>query len=141
MCSSLWPNTTVPIVAKSWGYEKHIANSKDYCGKLLHIVAGKAASVHYHKRKDETFYLQSGAVEVFMFMDGIKLEQWYKDKKEPPSLAETHDMMERIILRQGMRLHVPRRAAHQIIALEDSNLFEFSTEDFASDSYRIISSQ
>ncbi|BCU98886.1 MAG: hypothetical protein CM15mV24_1110 [Bellamyvirus sp.] len=47
-------------VPKGWGYEKWIVNTEEYCGKLLFFNEGKRCSWHYHKLKDETFYLQSG---------------------------------------------------------------------------------
>ena len=49
MNSSL-PRAGEPIkyVPKGWGYEKWIANSEDYCGKLLYIVKDKKCSWHYH---------------------------------------------------------------------------------------------
>ena len=38
----------------------------------------------------------------------------------------------------GDSFHVPVGLKHQMIALEDSELFEFSTEHFEEDSYRVI---
>ena len=52
------------IVQKGWGYEKWICNSEKYCGKLLFFNAGKKCSYHYHKIKDETFYVQSGELKM-----------------------------------------------------------------------------
>jgi quercetin dioxygenase-like cupin family protein len=42
------------------------------------------------------------------------------------------------ILNPGSSFHVPVGLRHQVIALEDSNLFEFSTQHFEEDSYRIV---
>ena len=42
------------------------------------------------------------------------------------------------ILNPGNSFHIPVGLRHQIIALEDSNLFEFSTQHFEEDSYRIV---
>ena len=47
------------FVSKGWGYEDWIVNKEQYCGKLLFIKKGKKCSWHYHKNKDETFYIQS----------------------------------------------------------------------------------
>ena len=58
------------IVQKGWGYEKWICNSEMYCGKLLFFNAGMKCSYHYHKIKDETFYVQSGE---------LKMTHGYKD--------------------------------------------------------------
>jgi len=141
MSESLWPDTKVPIIPKRWGYEKVIDNNKQYCGKLLHFVAGSSSSTHFHRVKTETFYLHKGAVEVLLYPDGERLHDWYLNHQDHHAAkSEVHDMMERIILRQGQRLKIPVNTAHQINALEDSELFEFSTEDFEDDSYRIIKS-
>jgi len=42
-----------------------------------------------------------------------------------------------VILEKGDNFHVYRGLKHQMIALEDTELFEFSTQHFDSDSYRI----
>ena len=57
---------TLPIkfVPKGWGFEKWIVNCSEYCGKLLYFVKGKRCSWHYHKLKDEVFYIQSGKILV-----------------------------------------------------------------------------
>ena len=57
------------IVPKSWGEELWIINIKEYCGKILTLNKGSQGSKHYHKKKDETFYILSGK---------IKLEIWNK---------------------------------------------------------------
>ena len=56
----------IPIkhVDKGWGYEKWIVNKSEYCGKLLFFNKGKRCSWHFHKLKDEVFYLQSGKMLV-----------------------------------------------------------------------------
>ena len=43
-----------------------------------------------------------------------------------------------IVLNPGDNFHVYRGLRHQIVALQDSELFEFSTQHFDSDSHRII---
>ena len=109
----------IKFVSKGWGYEKWIANSPSYCGKLLFIAKGKKCSWHYHKLKDEVFYVQSGAIEVSY--------GWNVDKK----LSQT------ITLIEGDKFHVPTGLKHQMFALKDTELFEFSTQHFDSDSNRI----
>ena len=107
-------------VSKGWGYEKWIVNKKEYCGKLLFLKKDKRCSWHYHKLKDEVFYLQSG-----------KLLVKYSNGDDVEKASEK-------ILSPGQNFHVYRGLKHQMIALEDSELFEFSTQHFDSDSYRII---
>ena len=68
----------VKFVSKGWGYEKWIVNCEKYCGKLLFIAKGKKCSWHYHRKKDEVFYVQSGFNKDYT-MDGMiisNLHQW-----------------------------------------------------------------
>ena len=44
---------------------------------------------------------------------------------------------EEITLEAGQNFHVYRGLRHRMIAIEDSELFEFSTQHFDSDSHRI----
>ena len=109
----------VKFVKKGWGFEKWIVNKPEYCGKLLFFTRDKRCSWHYHKLKDEVFYLQSG-----------KMVVKYSDDEDISTAKE-------LTLNPGDSFHVYRGLKHQMIALEDSELFEFSTEHFDSDSYRI----
>jgi len=108
------------IVSKGWGYEKWIVNKPEYCGKLLFFNQGKRCSWHYHKIKDEVFYVQSGKLLVKYGLD------------------DDIEKAEEIILRRGDSFYVYTGLRHQMIALEITELFEFSTEHFDEDSYRII---
>ena len=109
---------------KGWGHELWICNTAKYCGKLLFFEAGKKCSYHYHKLKDQVFYLQSGKLIVRYNM--------YSDEysKDSPWMTLT--------LKPGDTFHVKPGMRHQMEAIEDSELFEFSTQHFESDSYRVI---
>ena len=107
------------FVPKGWGFEKWIVNCDEYCGKLLYFVKGKRCSWHYHELKDEVFYIQSGKILVK-----------YSESDDIGSAQER-------VLARGDNFHVYRGLRHQMIALEDTELFEFSTQHFDSDSYRI----
>tara|TARA_Y100000310_G_scaffold343167_1_gene449605 strand:+ start:6250 stop:6627 length:378 start_codon:yes stop_codon:yes gene_type:complete len=110
----------IKFVSKGWGFEKWIVNCEEYCGKLLFFVKGKRCSWHYHKLKDEVFYVQSG-----------KLLVKYSNE-------DFVDQANEIILGPGDNFHVYRGLRHQMMALEDTQLFEFSTQHFDSDSHRIM---
>tara|TARA_R100001015_G_C4623346_1_gene181102 strand:+ start:1192 stop:1560 length:369 start_codon:yes stop_codon:yes gene_type:complete len=114
--------THVPMkfVKKGWGYEKWIVNKEEYCGKLLFFKQGKRCSWHHHKIKDEVFYLQSGKMIV--------------------RFSEDDDIQkaEEILLESGQNFYIYPGLRHQMEALEDSELYEFSTEHFDEDSYRIL---
>jgi len=50
-------------VVKSWGTELWFVNVDKYCGKVLLVYPQKWSSngkFHYHKVKDETFYIVQG---------------------------------------------------------------------------------
>ena len=112
--------TVEDIHLKGWGYEKWIVNSDKYCGKLLYFHEGKRCSWHYHKIKDETFYLQDG-----------KILLKYSDDDDIKKAKE-------IVLNRGDKFHIYRGLRHQMYALEDTDLFEFSTQHFEHDSNRVI---
>jgi mannose-6-phosphate isomerase-like protein (cupin superfamily) len=50
------------IVEKVWGREEWIVNNELYCGKKLFVRSGWRCSLHYHKVKHETFYIQQGRI-------------------------------------------------------------------------------
>ena len=114
--------TSLPIkfVPKGWGFEKWIVNNEEYCGKLLYFVKGKRCSWHYHILKDEVFYVQSGKILVK-----------YSEEDDIENVGQR-------IMGPGDNFHVYRGLRHQMIALEDTELFEFSTQHFDSDSCRVI---
>ena len=120
MTSSI-PRAGEPIkfVPKGWGFEKWIVNCEKYCGKILFIAKDKKCSWHYHDKKDEVFYVQSGKIRIsYGLTDDIET-----------STAK--------ILERGDKFHVPIGMRHQMYGLEDTELFEFSTEHFDSDSIRV----
>ncbi len=49
-------------VEKPWGHEVIWADAPGYVGKLLHVKAGHALSLQYHKVKDETVYVLAGTM-------------------------------------------------------------------------------
>ncbi len=110
----------IKFVPKGWGFEKWIVNNEEYCGKLLYLVKDKKCSWHFHKLKDEVFYVQSGRVLVK-----------YSDEDDIDTARE-------LVLGPGDNFHVYRGLRHRVIALEDSEVFEFSTQHFDEDSHRII---
>tara|TARA_A100001011_G_C13794838_1_gene628586 strand:- start:226 stop:573 length:348 start_codon:yes stop_codon:yes gene_type:complete len=104
---------------KGWGYEDWIVNNNTYCGKILHFDKGKRCSWHYHKIKQETFYIQTG-----------KIQLWY-GYDDDITKAKT------MILKPGQKFEVPVGLRHQMLGLEETDMFEFSTTHFESDSHRI----
>tara|TARA_R110000744_G_scaffold85265_2_gene166658 strand:- start:12222 stop:12581 length:360 start_codon:yes stop_codon:yes gene_type:complete len=109
------------FVPKGWGYEDWIVNKEEYCGKLLFFKKGKRCSWHYHKLKDETFYIYKGELEV--------RHGWTDDKNDLNTQVLT--------LKAGDSFHVPIGLRHQMTGLTDVEMFEFSTQHFDEDSIRI----
>ena len=108
------------IVNKGWGYEEIITNTEKYCAKILHMNIGKKLSWHYHELKDETFYLENGNIRLFVGYD--------------------HDINKSdvVCLNPGDSFHIPVGLVHRLEALENSRVFEFSTQHFDEDSIRLI---
>jgi len=103
---------------RGWGYETWIENLPEYCGKILHVYKGLRGSLHFHMNKMETMYLQSGKVQL-RFVDPEKGTDYTID------------------LNPGDSILIPRGQVHQIIGIEESDLFEFSTVHEESDSHRV----
>lgn len=51
-------------IEKPWGYELIWAHTDKYVGKILHINAGQKLSRQYHNKKEETFLIKSGKMEL-----------------------------------------------------------------------------
>ena len=100
----------IKVVPKEWGEERWIVN-RDYCGKLLILKMGYRCSLHHHRIKDETFYINKG--RVLMECKG-----------------------EAMIMKPGDALLIEPHTKHRFTGLEDSEIFEFSTHHEDSDSYR-----
>jgi mannose-6-phosphate isomerase-like protein (cupin superfamily) len=111
----------VRIVPKGWGCEVWIVNNDLYCGKILEIRKGKRCSLHFHKLKTESFYLRAGRLRVRVMQSPAQQE------------------MEEFELEPGECMDVPRGLVHQMEALEDAELYEFSTQHFDTDSHRLVS--
>jgi len=104
------------FVSKPWGYELWICNSDKYCGKKLFIKQGRHLSYHHHKIKDEVLYVESGQIR-FTYDDS--------------------DGAKSIIMPAGYAFHVLPGVVHQMQAISDTMLLEFSTQHFDDDSYRV----
>ena len=107
----------VHLQPKGWGHEVWIHNDEKYCGKILVVKAGKRCSLHYHRRKHETFYVQSGRIDMRL--------------RHPDGREESFEMA------PGAILELAPGTAHQFRGIEDSEIFEFSTQHFEDDSIRL----
>ena len=114
----LYPNR----VEKEWGYELIIHNDEKYCGKILFIKKGNCISLQHHKKKTETFYLQSGELLC---------------KFSKPEDFISPEEMKIVKMNSGSIKEIPVGFIHQVFAVEDSTIIEFSTQHFDDDTDRI----
>lgn len=134
---------------KGWGYELWIHNDEKYCGKLLSFDVGRRCSFHYHIEKHETFFLAKGKLDV-LTCNKCDLDQFIPAGHLGSTLLSPHILafvergtrlpspIELTTLTAGDSFEVPPYLVHMMIAREVSELFEFSTQHFEHDSYRIV---
>lgn len=68
-------NEYIKRVDKLWGTEYWIANCDLYCLKYLILLPGRCSSLHSHKEKDETFYIDHGIVNLQLCDETVMLHQ------------------------------------------------------------------
>lgn len=106
--------------SKRWGWEEWIVNNDLYCGKRLHfeVLLGKT-SMHFHAKKHETMYVESGNFAIY--------------------IIDTSDARPAVHqLQQGDSITIPPLTPHRIVATSiPAVLAEFSTHHEDSDSYRV----
>ena len=109
------------IVEKAWGREVIFANNDMYCGKkLIHDKAGSKGSMHFHMKKHETFYVESGSFRI----------RWINVVD-----ASIHSN----VIQQGQTWENAPGQPHQLEALEDNSvIIEVSTTHYDNDSYRVM---
>jgi mannose-6-phosphate isomerase-like protein (cupin superfamily) len=96
-------------VPKPWGHETIWARTERYVGKILHVRAGESLSLQYHREKEETMRVLSGA---------LALEVGGEDE-EPRTVR----------LGPGEGWHLPPGTRHRVTALEDTDILEVSTPE------------
>ena len=108
-------------VPKGWGYELIWATNDKYCGKIMVFEkVGAKFSMHFHKEKEETWFVNSGKFIV----------RWIDT-----SNATLHEKE----LKEGDVWHNPPLQPHQLECLEPmSSVTEVSTADSVEDNYRLI---
>ena len=97
------------IVDKPWGHEFLWARTDRYVGKILHIRAGEALSLQYHRAKDETVMVLSGRMQLTHYAEG-----------ETPVTVE---------LAPRVPFHITVGMRHRMVAIEDCDVLEVSTTE------------
>jgi quercetin dioxygenase-like cupin family protein len=106
-------------VPKGWGYELIWATNERYCGKMMHFNTGARFSMHFHREKEETWYIQSGKF----------LVRWINTANAEQQEQE---------LAAGETWHNPPCMPHQLICIEEGIVVEVSTPDSVEDNYRVF---
>jgi mannose-6-phosphate isomerase-like protein (cupin superfamily) len=114
------PTRLSGVVQKGWGYEMIWATNEKYCGKIMVFNReGAKFSMHFHKDKDETWFINSG-----------KFKVRYIDTKDA--------MVYEKELNEGEVWHNPPLQPHQLICLtKEGSVTEVSTPDSVEDNYRV----
>ena len=96
-------------VEKPWGHELIWANTDRYVGKVLVIEAGKRLSLQRHEVKDESIYVTSGRLRLYLEDEGgtVQVEE----------------------LGPGAHRHVRTGRIHRYEAIERTELMEVSTPE------------
>ena len=118
--TDLTPQRLSGVVKKGWGYELIWATNDKYAGKILVFErAGAKFSMHFHREKDETWFVNSGRFKL-RYIDTTTSVLYEKELKEG-------DVWRNLPL-----------MPHQLEALEDnSSITEVSTPDSVEDNYRL----
>lgn len=113
-------NPTGKII-KGWGYESIWVSNEKYCSKFMVFEkAGNKFSMHFHKEKEETWFVQTGKF-VVRYIDTVN--------------ARMHEQK----LYPGDTWHNAPMLPHQLESLEDnSTILEVSTKDIPDDNYRVL---
>jgi mannose-6-phosphate isomerase len=97
------------VVPKPWGHELIWAKTDRYVGKILHVRAGEALSLQYHRVKDETIMVLSGRLRFEFFAE------------DEPLIYRELGPRELFHITPGLR--------HRMIAIEDTAVLEVSTPE------------
>lgn len=115
------PTRLKGFVKKGWGYELIWATNDKYCGKIMVFEKeGAKFSMHFHREKDETWFVNSGKFKI-RWIDTANAQLYEKEISE------------------GETWHNPPLQPHQLECLvAGSSITEVSTPDSVEDNYRII---
>ena len=107
------------FVEKGWGHELIWATNDLYCGKHMKFNKGAKFSMHFHKDKDESWYVLAGKFRVI----------WIETQNADVRAKE---------LKTGDTWHNPPLLPHQIECIEEGTIIEVSTPDSVEDNYRVV---
>jgi len=106
------------MVTKGWGHENIWCSNDKYCGKMLTFNEGAKFSMHFHREKDETWFILNGKFTV--------------------TIIDTKDASRSTVeLTAGDTWHNPPLLPHQLACVEAGTIIEVSTPDSVEDNYRV----
>jgi mannose-6-phosphate isomerase-like protein (cupin superfamily) len=106
------------FVKKGWGHELIWATNDKYCGKLMKFNEGAKFSMHFHKDKEETWYV----------LDGEFIVHWINTFDASKISTK---------IKQGDTWHNEPCSPHQLECLKEGTILEVSTPDSVEDNYRV----
>jgi mannose-6-phosphate isomerase-like protein (cupin superfamily) len=113
------PTRLQGVVPKGWGYELIWATNDKYCGKIMVFEKeGAKFSMHFHREKDETWFVNAGQFKV-RWIDTTNAKLYVKELKE------------------GDTWHNPPLQPHQLECIVAGSIPEVSTPDSVEDNYRV----
>lgn len=113
------PTRLSGIVQKGWGSENIWCTNEKYCSKFMNFDSNAKFSMHFHKEKDETWYILLGEFTV-------------------EYIDTTDASLHRKLLREGDVWHNPPLLPHRLICHKKGTIVEVSTPDSVEDNYRIM---
>lgn len=105
---------------KGWGYEDIWITTDKYCSKMLHLTVGKKLDMHFHREKEETWFVLNGKflVRYITTQDGGLHEK---------------------VLEPGDVWHSPALLPHQVYCMETGVICEVSSADSEEDNFIVFS--
>lgn len=100
---------TGPILEKYWGTIQNIFANEDFTLKVVFMKASTQSSMEYHIKKNEYYFIKSGLLKL-----GLRIGR-----------AKNIS----VILKAGDVYHIPPGLMHMRIALEDTEIIEWSNKD------------
>ena len=136
---NIWKEEDRELIVKGWGHERILTNSEKYCGKEMLLYKDKRCSVHYHRLKTEHFLVVSGSMFVELYDKPFEIPEGEDYWSVVDKLTYEGKLQWRgAQMYAGDSILVSPLIPHRFIGIEEETKFiEFSTQDFADDSYRI----
>ncbi len=106
-----WRNdlSKIRIIKKPWGEERLFARNRKYAGKILIVRRGHRLSLQFHKKKDETLYLEDGLLRLV--------------------IGKARGKLGAKMVMSGETFTIPRKTIHRIEAIDTCRLIEVSTPE------------